>query len=133
MKKLKTILSLTVILGLMLLMGNSIVQAEPFMNLYFKAMNNKNSEEYRVIKYYLEVMGRGMHWTNKVLENKDEKKLYCPPNDVTYDAENYMFFINEFLDNNPSVKKTAEGYPIGLIQILSLIKALPCNDPIPGK
>jgi hypothetical protein len=134
MKKFKkTILSLTVIWGLMLLTGNSIVRAEPFMNIYFKAMKNKHSEEYRVVKFYLETMGSGMHWTNKILADKGREKLYCPSKDTTLNAENYIYIINEFLDNNPYVKKTAEGYPIGLIQIISLIDTFPCTKPVPAK
>lgn len=83
---LKTILSLTVILGLVLLTGNSIVQAEPFMNIYFKEMKNKQSEEYRVVAFYLDAMGSGIYWTNKILADKGREKLYCPPKDTTLNA-----------------------------------------------
>ena len=116
-----------------MLTGNGIVQAEPFMNIYFKAMKNKHSEEYRVVAFYLDAMGSGMNWTNKILADKGREKLYCPPKDATLNAENYMYFINEFLNNNPYAKKTAEGYPIGLIQIISLIEAFPCTDNTPTK
>ena len=44
-----------------------------------------------------------------------------------------MYVINEFLNNNPYAKKTAEGYSIGLIQIISLIEAFPCTENVPAK
>ena len=78
-------------------------------------------------------MGSGIHWTNKILADKEREKLYCLPKDTILNTENYVYFINEFLNNNPYAKKTAEGYSIGLIQIISLIEAFPCTENVPAK
>jgi len=132
-KNIRRFLRLTVLVGFILLTGKGTAQADPFMNTYFKAMKNHKSAEYVIIGFHLEAMGNGMQWANKVLEVKGENQIYCQPKDIYLNAKNYMYIINQYLDENPSVKKTAEGSTVGRIQILSLIDAFPCTEPVPEK
>jgi hypothetical protein len=126
----KLILIIAVFAGMIFFLGNGIEQAEPRVKTYKEAIKDKGSPEYKILESIIGAMGNGMTWGNTYAEDLGGR-IYCPPDKLALNNENYMDILEDNMDSNPTFKE--DDCPLGLILIEGLIKTFPCPDPEPSK
>ena len=76
-------------------------------------------------RMYLAGLTHGIEWMNHYLRTVygDKKRLYCPPENVALNVDNYLGILEDLYAKN---HKDGE-YPIGLILTMNMWKYFPCN------
>ena len=76
---------------------------------------------------YLVGIGRGVFWTNTVLEISNQKPLFCMPNNLALDRGIVLSLIDQEVRNPSSRKPWKEDTPIELIMVVAFQKKFPCK------
>ncbi len=87
---------------------------------YNDARNDERS--WARVKVYLDGVGEGVSFASAALVYQRKEPLYCQPDKIVLAPEDYIKYIDTFIDNNPiSPELTIES-----ILVRSLISAYPC-------
>ena len=80
-------------------------------------MYKKNPGAYRI---YIDGLGTGYSWANTVLAAGKRKMLFCQPENLALETDNYVRILND------GIKISGSGF-IELTLINQLIRTFPCK------
>jgi hypothetical protein len=109
-----------VILGSLLLFSSSFCSAQITADIYGGA---KGTPAEKIHKVYISGAGAAFDWANVKMQVAGQKPLYCPPQELALNAENYISILDREISKYPASKQT----PIELILIDGLIGTFPCK------
>ena len=101
------------------LCGLQSTHAEVFARDYYDYKNKIS------FKLYLQGVGAGLGWSNAYLVERGQAKLFCAPEKVPLQVENYFYIIEKKLES------TAVSYrdvPVEIVLLDGLIESFPCNQ-----
>lgn len=75
------------------------------------------------LKIHINGVGSGFDWSNTIVEKKLKEKLYCPPQKIALNAENFMSIIDMEIESG----RYEEGDPVELALFLGLEKTFSCQ------
>ena len=90
------------------------------------------------VQLYLKGMGDGFVWANTVLQSTERDRLYCAPEKLELNLDNYQQILESFLPNaqgsfeeimKRGSFKSVDEMPLGLALLLALMDAFPCHPP----
>jgi hypothetical protein len=85
--------------------------------------NARNDEQsWARVNVYLDGVGEGLSFASAVLIYQGKEPLYCPPDKIVLEPEDYTKAIDTFIENNPVYPELK----IESILVRSLITAFPC-------
>jgi hypothetical protein len=83
-----------------------------------------------VLKNFIDGVGYGYSWSNTFLERRGDKKLYCEPQKILLNAENYI----DIIDTQIAVLKRSNlplqaimETPVELLLYIGLVDSFPCS------
>lgn len=76
---------------------------------------------------YLVGIGRGVFWSNTMLEVNNQKPFFCMPNKLALDQGIVLSLIDQEVRNPSSGKQWKEDTPIELIMVVAFQKKFPCK------
>ena len=74
---------------------------------------------------YLSAEEEAFGWANASLSSKNQPQLYCPPKDLSMDADATAALFDSFLTSHAD--KDFGKYPTGLILLTALQAKYPCS------
>jgi len=103
----------------------NISYAEFTIEDYFKFKGNVKKFD-----SYLSGLGRGVFWTNKVLELRGKKKLFCFPSNLRLDESIILSIIDQEI-KNPKNPRGESSYPqdmsLELVTVMAFMYKFPCK------
>lgn len=81
----------------------------------------KNNPTYRL---YIGGVGVGLSWANIRMATKGIPPLYCQPESLALNSDNYISFIEQAVAKEPDLH---QDMPIELILLDALVDAFPCD------
>jgi hypothetical protein len=96
---------------------------------YKVRMASKDTAKVAVTKVYVQGLAEGIFWVNAFIEKKGKEPLYCQPEKLVLDKENYVEILDE------QIKTLSKGLPekeweeleIGLLLFHGLQDTFPCK------
>jgi hypothetical protein len=83
-----------------------------------------------VLKNFIDGVGYGYSWSNTFLERRGDKKLYCEPQKILLNAENYIDIIDTQIavlkKRNFPLQAIMET-PVELLLYIGLVDSFPCS------
>lgn len=83
-----------------------------------------------VLKNFIDGVGYGYSWSNTFLELRGDKKLYCEPQKILLNAENYIDIIDRQIavlkKRNFQLQAIMET-PVELLLYIGLVDSFPCS------
>ena len=83
-----------------------------------------------VLKNFIDGVGYGYSWSNTFLERRGDKKLYCEPQKILLNAENYIDIIDRQIavlkKRNFQLQAIMET-PVELLLYIGLVDSFPCS------
>lgn len=86
------------------------------------------------LSLYVKGIGDGFAWANSLLEATDKKPLFCTPDTLALNSDNYQQILESFLPIFQSrmhwptkTWKSVDEVPIGFVLLGALIDAFPCT------
>ena len=83
-----------------------------------------------VLKNFIDGVGYGYSWSNTFLERRGDKKLYCEPQKILLNAENYIDIIDTQIavlkKRNFPLQAIMET-PVELLLYVGLVDSFPCS------
>ena len=92
--------------------------------------DNMSKIEKDSLRMYINGVGEGTSWMSIIQEsnNKEYKKLYCPPEDLVLDVNNYVDILEKRINKVKKLNYSNLGnFPIGMELINGLIDTFPCD------
>jgi hypothetical protein len=77
--------------------------------------------------YVLDGYSNAYSWTNVILEKREERPLYCPPEKLAITAEQNADILRRYVERN----SFAGTMPAGFALLLALADTFPCAKPSP--
>jgi hypothetical protein len=90
------------------------------------------------LQLYLKGIGEGFVWANTLLHSTERDRLYCAPEKLELNIDNYQQILESFLPNARTTFadimkrgsfKSVDDLPLGLALLLALMDAFPCHPP----
>jgi len=90
--------------------------------------------EPRTWRLYIKGVGDGLVWANGFLQGQNHDRLYCQPEKIGLNGDNYDQILESFLPTMSTALKTMKSstwksiddVPIGFVLVLALIDSFPC-------
>lgn len=103
----------------------SVGYCEVTVEQYLNA-KNEEAEIYSSYRVLIAGMGEGVKWSNASLEVRGDKPLYCQPQLLRLNGNNYIKILEEQLGRMDIEK--IKDHPIGFILMKGLVMTFPCKD-----
>ncbi|UTA48335.1 hypothetical protein L1F30_02035 [Simiduia sp. 21SJ11W-1] len=111
------LVKLALIVGAFFLMCN---QANALSIVNYKQLKK---EDYSSLKLYVSGLGQGYDWSNSIVANKLKQNLYCPPQKIALNAENFLSIIDTEIESG----LWKDEDPIEMILFFGLEKTFACE------
>ena len=107
----------------------SVVSAEITVGKYLEMKKDNDPQVMNVIKGYVSGIGDGALWYYVVLhmEHGIKTKVYCVPDSLELNVENYISFLDEKIELVKKAGKFDPDAPIGMYIIHRLQEVFPCK------
>jgi len=103
----------------------TLIVASPAIALDVQEYEERKNTSRDVLKIYINGVGEGYSWSNSILKQRGNPPLYCPPQKIALNADNYMAIIDAQI---AKMKKSgAIEIPVELILYLGLVDSFPCS------
>ncbi|TMU24512.1 hypothetical protein E0L35_09700 [Halomonas sp. ATBC28] len=79
-----------------------------------------------VLKIYISGIGEGYSWSNAIVQGRGDAALYCPPEKIALNAENYISITDDKIEALGDSE--ASKIPVELILNFGLVETFPCAD-----
>jgi hypothetical protein len=90
----------------------------------YRALKAKGGDDWSAAKTYVNGFGVGYAFANVQLSMRHANRLYCPPNNLAFEADNYLALIDEALIRY----KPTDSIYIEAILTSALTRLFPCNE-----
>lgn len=98
----------------------SIDQANAITVLEYEGSKNNHPAW---VEAHINGVGQGMGWSNAVVESRLKEKLFCPPQNIALNAENYLSIIDKEIESG----RWKDQDPVELVLFMGLEKTFPCD------
>ena len=92
--------------------------------------DNMSKIEKDSLRMYINGVGEGSSWMSIIQEsnNKEYRKLYCPPVDLVLDVNKYVDILEKRINKVKNLNLyNLENSPIGMELVNGLIDTFPCD------
>ena len=92
--------------------------------------DNMSKIEKDSLRMYINGVGEGSSWMSIIQEsnNKEYRKLYCPPVDLVLDVNEYVDILEKRINKVKNLNLyNLENSPIGMELVNGLIDTFPCD------
>lgn len=92
--------------------------------------DNMSKIEKDSLRMYINGVGEGTSWMSIIQEsnNKEYRKLYCPPVDLVLDVNEYVDILEKRINKVKNLNLyNLENSPIGMELVNGLIDTFPCD------
>ena len=92
--------------------------------------DNMSKIEKDSLRMYINGVGEGTSWMSIIQEsnNKEYRKLYCPPVDLVLDVNKYVDILEKRINKVKNLNLyNLENSPIGMELVNGLIDTFPCD------
>ncbi len=83
----------------------------------------KSGSDEQVIQAFLQGAGVGIGWANSMLEDRKQMPLYCPPETLALQGDNFIDILNKQVEAD----KTFLNIPLGAVLLIGLMNTFPCK------
>ena len=73
---------------------------------------------------YVGGVGSGISWANSLIEIKGQTPIYCPPDKLSLNAQNYASIIDKTLENDRSLSREMS---LAMVLLLGYQRTFPCT------
>lgn len=103
---------------------------------YEDTIKIKDKETQTMIKMYISGLGQGYYWANLLSKRDLKDALFCPPEEMALNFENYKNILEEEIKKTRKMIlssgkkegfKSLEETPIGMILLFGLKDTFPCS------
>ena len=107
----------------------SVALAEITVGKYLEMKKDNDPQVMNVIKGYVSGIGSGARWYYIILhmEHGIKTKVYCVPDSLELNVENYISFLDEKIELVKKAGKFDPDAPIGMYIIHRLQEVFPCK------
>lgn len=78
-----------------------------------------------ILKLYLLGVGRGYTWSNILAKKEHNVSLFCPPNNLVLNGDNYISIIDMELEAENNFK---DNFEVEVILLVTLQETFPCEE-----
>ena len=82
----------------------------------------------KINEMYITGVGQGILWANAAVTKKTKAPLYCPPESLPLNGQNYMQLIDQYLQFLRSKPGFDESAPVELVLMRALQDNFPCKS-----
>ena len=94
------------------------VKADVMLSQYDQVKNTA------FFKPYINGIGTGYFWANVDLDIRNTKKLFCTPQNLDFNADDYVAILNDQINYT---KSKQGNWPIGALLLEGLRRKYPCK------
>lgn len=94
---------------------------------YEEMMSSNNSSDVLVVKTYVFGLGEGFTMSNTVLLGRKQESLFCPPENLPLNADNFIDILNKTIDRYKNAGKNISEMPILILLFRGLETTFPCS------
>lgn len=103
------------------LLASSNALAAMTIELYESASINKEGKQ--LVEMYIVGLGEGFFWANAAAGANGTPALYCPPQNLAMNGDNYISILKREIESGSHAKNSE----VGLALLLGLQKTFPCE------
>jgi hypothetical protein len=79
----------------------------------------------QVYKNYMNGVGKGLFWANAALHNRGSQRLYCQPDNVELNRDNYLEVVDRYIATHRN--ELSKDFPLELVLLQALVEKFPCK------
>ena len=87
-----------------------------------------NPARKQVVAMYVAGVGQGFFWANEEAKNTAKVALYCPPNTMALNPQNYVALLDQQLTFYKDTSRFKDTMPIELVLLRALQDNFPCKS-----
>ena len=82
----------------------------------------------QVLEMYVGGVGQGFFWANIEAKNSTKVALFCPPNTMALNSQNYVALLDQQIAFYKDTNRFKESLPIELVLLRALQDNFPCKS-----
>jgi hypothetical protein len=90
--------------------------------ILLKDYHNTKQSQQKMFRTYIDGVGMGFSWSNAYLKTTGKPALFCPPDGITLQPDNYIDIIDSAASSSQD-----QHWPIELVLLYELAKRFPCR------
>ena len=106
---------------------SSNVQSEITADTYLKVREGNNEKEKKFVRDHIMGIATGVLWTNAYLYSKKMDEVFCSPDNMVLNTENYVNFLDREIEYRKKVGAYDGKDPIAMMILLHLVDVFPCK------
>ncbi len=120
------------VLALLMFFAASSADATPTKKFYLENKDRSDTMMKERLKLYIDGMGEGISWANNLIKQLYGKKLYCQPENLALNADNYLDILDRQLKKEQKRIKSL-GWKDKTVLALFLLDGLQETFPCEGQ
>jgi hypothetical protein len=118
-----------VVLSLLIGIGAQSLSAEFRVKEYQALKESSDPAQKALLEEYINGVGQGISWANSYLHSTNRQRLYCAPENLALNADNYEDMLDRHIAKlaKTVTQEKLDGSFIGLVLLRALIETFPCK------